>query len=222
MDSKLQNSIKIMDLNIPIKRSFDLVDIQATNAEEPTIEGHPAVYGQRTLIAGLFEEIIEPGAFDGCDFDDVLFSANHGITRIPLARSRRNNANSTMQLLLDEVGLKIMARLDTENNSESRSLYSAVQRGDINGMSFIFVVKEDRWEGLDTDKPIRHILKFRKVIEVSAVNFPAYAGTDISARDQAALDNVVKALENARSELDNSRAQALEVERLRTQILMKG
>lgn len=212
--------------NLPSKdeiviRSFNMSDLQAVD-DGNYIEGHAAVYDEKTNIGDYFYEIIERGAFDECDFDDVLFSVNHDMRKIPLARSRRNNGNSTMQLNLDTKGLYVKADLDVENNAEAKSLYSAVKRGDIDGMSFIFYVKEDRWEDLDKDMPTRHILKVKKVREVSAVNYPAYGGTDINARDQAVLDNAVQALENARSkELDNSKEQ-LEVLKLRTKILMKG
>lgn len=187
-------------------RSFVMPDIRATD-EEGVIEGHAAVYGQETNIGGYFYETIERGAFDECDFDDVLFTVNHGLRDIPLARSRRNNSNSTLQIRLDDIGLFVRAKLDIENNAEARSLYSAVKRQDITGMSFIFYVKEERWSNLDSDMPKRSITKVRKVREVSAVNYPAYEGTDITARDKAALDNAKAALDNARSqELDNSRA----------------
>lgn len=202
-------------------RSFGISDLQAVD-DGNYIEGHAAVYGQKTNIGGLFYEIIERGAFDECDFDDVLFSVNHDLKRIPLARSRRNNGNSTMQLNIVEKGLYIRANVDAENNSDAKNLHSAVKRGDIDGMSFIFYVKEDRWEDLDKEMPTRHILKIKKVREVSAVNFPAYSGTDINARDQGVLDNAQKTLDNVRSELDNSKKEQLEVLRLRTQILLKG
>jgi len=212
--------------NLPSKdeiviRSFNMSDLQAVD-DGNYIEGHAAVYDEKTNIGDCFYEIIERGAFDECDFDDVLFSVNHDMRKIPLARSRRNNGNSTMQLNLDAKGLYVKADLDVDNNTESKNLYSAVKRGDINGMSFIFYVKEDRWEDLDKDMPTRYIKKVKKVREVSAVNYPAYGGTDINARDQAVLDNAEKTLENVRSnELDNSNEQ-LELLRLKTQILMKG
>jgi HK97 family phage prohead protease len=204
----------------PVKRSFGIVDLRAVD-DGDYIEGHPAIYDQKTSIGGWFYEIIQRGAFDGCDFDDVLFSINHDLRKIPLARSRRNNGNSTMQLRTDDRGLYIRASLDVENNSEAKSLHSAVKREDIDGMSFIFYVDEETWEDLDTDTPTRRIKKISKVIEVSAVNFPAYTGTDINARDQSVLDNAAKALENARSQLDNSKSE-LEVLKLKNQILMKG
>lgn len=213
---------KLPDKNQPVKRHFGLMDLRAVDSDEngTFIEGHPAIYENETSIGGWFNEIIERGAFDACDFDDVLFSVNHDLRKIPLARSRRNNGNSTMQLQTNDRGLHIRANLDVENNSEAKSLYSAVSREDINGMSFIFYVDEEKWEELESDTPTRRIQKIKKVIEVSAVNFPAYEGTDINARDQDVLDNAKKALENARSqELDNSKDE-LEVLRLRNQILL--
>ncbi|WP_308637712.1 HK97 family phage prohead protease [Paenibacillus silvisoli] len=206
--------------NGAVKRSFGIADMRAVD-DGTYIEGHAAVYNQKTAIGDWFYEVIERGAFDQCNFDDVLFCVNHDLQKIPLARSRRNNANSTMQLRMDEAGLYIRANLDIENNTESKSLYSAVTRQDIDGMSFIFFIGEEKWEDLDTKMPTRRILKINRVIEVSAVNFPAYSGTDINARDQSALDNAMTALENARSQLDNSAAE-LEVERLKNQILIKG
>ncbi len=202
-------------------RSFGVPDIRAVD-DGGIIEGHAAVYDQKTNIGNWFYEIIERGAFDVCDFDDVLFTANHELWDIPLARSRRNNSNSTLQLGLDNQGLFIRANMDIENNAEAKSLYSAVKREDITGMSFIFYVKEDRWEDLDTDMPTRHILKIAKVREVSAVNYPAYSGTDINARnDQSALENAKRALENARSTLENEKNER-EALKLKNQILMKG
>ena len=204
-----------------VKRSFAIEDLVAAESGS-VIEGHPAVYDQKTNIGGYFYEVIERGAFDRCNFDDVLFSVNHELEKIPLARSRRNNSNSTMQITIDEVGLFFRANLDLENNTESRNLYSAVKRQDINGMSFIFRVKKDEWSDLDSDMPTRRIKEISQVIEVSAVTFPAYAGTDIDARDQGALDNALRALDNARSELDNSRVQQLQIEKAKLELRKRG
>lgn len=201
-----------------VERNFIFADMRAVDDGKPMIVGHAAVYGQEAVIAGLFKEVIVRGAFDETDFEDVLFSTNHDLRKIPLARSRRNNANSTMELRLDNDGLFVRANLDTENNADARALYSSVNRGDIDGMSFIFYVEEERWEGLDSDMPTRYIEKIRKVKEVSAVNFPAYTGTDINARE-AALDSAKTALDNARAAsggLDNP--NELEVLRLKIKI----
>ena len=87
---------------------------------------------------------------------------------------------------------------DAENNSEARALYSAVQRGDISGMSFMFGIRDEEWENLDSDHPTRHIKDISTVVEVSAVTFPAYENTEINARCKGALDNARSALDSAR------------------------
>lgn len=203
----------------PVIRNFGVADLRTIGEDESTIEGHPAVYDQKTSIGGYFYEVIERGAFDECNFDDVIFSVNHDLGKIPLARRRNDGKNSTMQLSLDEKGIYIKAKLDPENNSEAKGLLSAVKRRDIDGMSFIFWVEEERWVDLDTDRPTRYISKVKAVREVSAVNFPAYTGTDINARDQSVLDNALKALKSARSKLDNPSS---ELEILRLKIKNKG
>lgn len=207
-------------LNVREKRSFILPDLRADD-ESGVIEGHAAIYDQRTVIGGWYEEVIERSAFANTDFRDVVLTVNHNLQSIPLARSRNNNANSTLQLSVDDAGLFIRGNLDIENNSEARALHSSVARKDINGMSFIFFVRDQKWEGLDTDMPLRRILDISRVVEVSAVSFPAYVGTDINARDQQALESARAALESARNELVSSRSE-LEMLKLRNQILAKG
>lgn len=175
------------------------------------VEGLAAVYEQETRIAdvfGEFVEVIRKGAFDDCDFSDVRLLVNHDFNGIALARSRRNNKSdkpNTMQLTVDDNGVNIKADLDTENNEQARALYSAISRGDMDGMSFCFYVEEDgqRWTK-ENGVERREILKVAKVIEVSAVNFPAYAGTNIDARS---LDSDKRALENARALLDSRAKQ---------------
>ena len=51
---------------------------------------------------------------------------------------------------------------------------------------------------------------------------PAYSGTDISARDDSALDSAKAALDNARSQLDNSKAEKENLELLKLKIKTKG
>jgi HK97 family phage prohead protease len=200
-------------------RAYEMAEFRAGQEDnKPVIEGHAAVYNKKTKIGDWFFEIIERGAFDGCDFDDVLFCINHETQKIPVARSRRNNKNSTMQLNTDNEGLAVKAYPDIDNNTESKSLYHSIQRGDIDGMSFIFRVAEERWEDLDKPMPTRHITKFKKVFEVSAVTMPAYRDTNISARDQQALDNARTALENARSELENSKSELIELQKCKDAI----
>lgn len=184
------------------QRSYSFEVRAEENERGHVITGRPIVYNSRTDI-GLFDEIIMPGALDQTDLTDVRFLVNHDTSRIPLARSRRNNGNSTMQLTVDEMGMVIRVDLDTENNVEARALYSAVERGDISGMSFLFGVRGDDWDKLDSNHPTRRITDISTVVEVSAVTFPAYDSTEINARSKAALDSARAAVETARQQNAN-------------------
>lgn len=128
------------------QRAF-MFDVRAAQDDRGNyIEGRPVVYGKEADIGGMFREEIVPGALDKTDLHDVCFLTNHDLNRIPLARSRNNNKTSTLQLTVDKEGLKIRAYLDTENNADARALYSAIERGDITGMSFMFWIEEERME----------------------------------------------------------------------------
>jgi HK97 family phage prohead protease len=196
-------------------RKFDF-EVRAKRDEThgTYLEGTPIVYDAWTNL-GWYDEQIQHGALDNTDLTDVRFLINHNTDMIPLARSRNNNENSTMQMTVDEGGMNIRVNLDVENNSDARSLYSAVERGDIDGMSFMFVVDGELWEEEESDHPRRTITDIEKVFEVSAVTFPAYEQTSISARGLA------DALESAKASLESVRAEkrAIEDKKKRIKIL---
>ncbi len=193
-------------------RAFDF-DINATESEErgKFIEGRAIVYNQRTNL-GWYDEIIAADALKDTDLRDVRLLVNHNTDMIPLARSRNNNANSTMQLTVDDEGLLIRANLDVENNDDAKALYSAVDRRDIDGMSFMFQVDSDKWDDMDSDHPTRTITGIKRVLEVSAVIFPAYTQTTLQAR------GLVDALDSAKASLESAKAEAREIERKKQKI----
>lgn len=188
------------------------------------VTGRPIVYNSRTDL-GWFDEVIESGALNGADLRDVRFLVNHDISKIPLARSRNNNANSTMQLTPDDQGLAIRVNLDVMNNSDARNLYSAIERGDISGMSFMFSIDSEEWENLESDHPLRRIKKISNVVEVSAVTFPAYESTEISVRNKEALENAKLALDSAKrsqeQSLDSERESELKLAKAKFEALLK-
>lgn len=188
-------------------------EVRADQSEEhgTFITGRPIVFEARTDI-GPWDEIIDRGALDETDLKDVRFLVNHNIDMIPLARSRNNNANSTMQMSVDENGMSIRVDLDIANNADARSLYSAVSRGDISGMSFMFSVDKDSWDEVDSEHPTRHIRSIRRVLEVSAVTFPAYAQTSIQTR------GLSEALDSAKESLESERNRLREIERRKKKI----
>lgn len=187
-------------------RSFEF-EIRAEEGDggERSVEGRAVVYGKRTDL-GFFDEIIEPGALAGADLRDVPLLLNHNTDSLPLARSRRNTARSTMQLTAGEAGLDIKARLDTTNNADAAAVYSAIERGDVSGMSFAFSVDGEEWTELESDHPTRHVTRISRVFETSVVTWPAYADTSIHARGMR------DALESARDALESAKAEKAAVE----------
>ena len=142
-----------------------------------TLTGVPIIYDTPTVIdspAGRYTEIIRRGALDSADLSDARLLYNHDLTKVPLARTPK-----TMTLERGPAGLNMTAVLpDTE---EARSVYAAVKRGDLSGMSFAFKVPQggDRW---DRETRTREILRIEKVYEISVVPFPAYPETSVEAR----------------------------------------
>lgn len=205
----------------PLERRFNNCEVRAVPTESGSlITGRPIVYGSRTDL-GWFDEIIEPGALDQSDLTDVRFLVNHNTDMIPLARSRRNNGNSTMTLTVVPEGLDMEAVIDTENNATARELKSAIERGDLSGMSFMFSIDDEEWEDLESDHPTRHIRKIGSVVEVSGVTFPAYDATTINARSKEALESARKAVETAKLEARSVETDSnkLELEKAKTLIL---
>lgn len=194
-------------------RAFEF-EVRAEQDDEKGdyLTGQAIVYNEKTNL-GWYDEIIADGALADTDLKDVRFLVNHNTDMIPLARSRNNNTNSTMQLeVVPGAGLSIRVNLDTENNAEAKSLYSAVKRGDISGMSFMFTVDKDTWDDVDTEHPTRTITGISKVFEVSAVTFPAYEATSIQAR------GLSEALESARASLESVKAAKREQDRRKQKI----
>ena len=172
-------------------RSYGLKEFRAIeNENEKIIEGHAVVFDQQTNMSDCFYEVIDRGAFDGCDMSDVALFVNHDSRNLPLAHTK----SGTLELNIDDIGLSIRARLDVENNSDAKALYSAVARGDIRGMSCAIVVDAEEWQDLESKSsmPLRRIKKFKAIYDVSVVNYPAYEGTDVVARAKVTLQEAKK------------------------------
>lgn len=221
---KITEEIKKANKEKTITRSYP-AEFRASEEEEKkgnTIVGMPIVFDKKTNL-GFFEEVIERGALDEADLNDVLFFVNHDTSKIPLARSKKKNKESTMSMEITDEGLKIEAKLDTENNSDARNLYSAVSRGDIDGMSFMFRIDDEEWENLESDLPLRRIKKIAVVHEVSAVSFPAYEATSIDARNLL-VDANKKTVDAARAKVVDATNtnDSLELEKLKIKLLYGG
>lgn len=170
-----------------------------------TIEGYAVVFGQRSVNLVPWSsyrevyEIMEPGCIDNSllNRSDVVLTAFHDNTAI-LGRWRQGKG--TLTLSLDQRGLRIECTLaDTERANE---LLSAIERGDINGMSFAFTADEaDSENGVSYEKLdersadgkeiwLRHVKKVNGLYDVTIAGHPAYPQTSVAQREiDEFLDN---------------------------------
>src|SRR5699024_8627997 len=152
---------------------------EQSESQDMVITGTPIVFNTPTNIndpMGQYTEVIERNALDGVDLNDTRLLVNHEYNRIPLAKTPK-----TMELWTDDEGLQMRAVLpDTE---EARSVYTAVKRGDMAGMSFSFTTDGDG-SHYDVEKRTRTISRINKLYECSIVNFPAYQTASVEARSQ--------------------------------------
>lgn len=187
-----------------VKRAFDAAfeTRESDDSNSGIVTGRPVVIGARTDL-GLCDEVIDPGALLKTNLRDVRLCLNHD-TGFVYARSRANNGNSTMQIMTDAMGLEFTAGLAIDQSAKARDLYTAIKRGDIDKMSFMFTIDGYEWENLESDHPTRHITSIGTIYEISAVTFPAYEQTSIEARSSGVLDSIRRELENERLRLKAS------------------
>lgn len=131
---------------------------------------------------GAYTEVVRSGSFAKTlsEGADVPFKVNHaGIT---LARTK----SGTMRLAEDSTGLHVEADLDSRS-PEVQTLRSAMERGDVDEMSFGFRVTRQEWSPDYTQRDITEVNLNKG--DVSIVNYganPATSGlTSLRARDIA-------------------------------------
>ena len=189
------------------------------------IEGVPIVFDTPTDIGGYFQETIEKGAISKDVMKDVRFFWNHNIDEKAIARSIIPiDKLGGMEFDITDDGVNMLMN-PNRKRTDANDLCLAIEDGVINAMSFMFGVAEERWEDLDTDYPKRFITKIDPVVEVSAVNFPAYATTSIHARGDAGTENDRAVLEkvrearNASAEIEAAQKRELELLKIKAKYL---
>ena len=157
-------------------------EVRAAGDDSLVIEGYASNFDVKYDL-GYFKESVARGAFDSVMEDDVRFLVNH--TGAPLART----TNGTLELSVDEKGLKYRAALaDTQ---EGRDLYKLIKRGDITQSSFAFTIDEDTWS---EDRSTRTITKVGRLLDTSAVTYPASPTASVYARNMAMAKKEVEEL----------------------------
>jgi HK97 family phage prohead protease len=158
------------------RRTFTVRDIEARQAEDGTMRmaGYAAVFNEPSVPLPFIEKIA-PGAFRKTlsETPDVRLLVNH--EGLPMARTK----NGTMRLSEDETGLYFEAEL--ANTQEARDLYTLVERGDVDQMSFAFRVIRQNWNKDRTERTLTEVSLGDG--DVSIVTYPAYPATSVEARE---------------------------------------
>lgn len=153
----------------------DHIAVEKRDEHAGKIVGHAAVFNSLSEPLWGFREKIAPGAFAATiQSDDVRALFNHDSNFI-LGRNR----SGTLKLSEDERGL--LVEITPPDTQFARDLMISIERGDINQMSFGFLVKKESWENVDEANAIRTLQEV-KLFDVSPVVFPAYTQTDVSVR----------------------------------------
>ena len=159
-------------------RRVERLELRQSEDGMPVLEGYATIYNYSYPIgggpdAGGFNETIAQGAATKSAGEaDVRLLVNHD--GIPLARTK----SGTLELESDDIGLKVRATLDP-TNPQAAEVRSAMERGDMDQMSFAFQVVRGEWSNDYTERMISEV----KLFDVSVVTYPANPATIVKLRE---------------------------------------
>lgn len=186
----------------------DDADDEARGDGPGTIEGYAAVFhdesdpgteyklwDDRDMVA---VERIARGAFKRAieEKEDCRALFNHDPNLGVLGRV----SSGTLRLEEDEKGLRYEA--DLPDTTLARDLATSIERGDINGSSFGFVVRAESWRQDEApDGRIRAVRTIEDVelLDVSPVTYPAYGATTAGARSRLGMVRALGSVDEARA-----------------------
>lgn len=138
-----------------------------------TLAGYAAVFNSSADIGEMWQEVILPGAFTRTLGGTVFALRDHDRSRV-----LGSNRAGTLRLSQDNHGLRV--EIDLPDTSDGRDVAVLVERGDVRGMSFGFVVTKQTWD--ETVTPPKRTIEEVDLHEVTVTAFPAYEDTTIGLR----------------------------------------
>lgn len=173
----------------------DKIEIRSGTEEgEPLgISGYVVKFNQRSqLIWGEFYERVAKGAFIRSLQENTIKALWNHRSDFVLGSSK----NSTLRLYEDNTGLRF--EIDLPNSTWGRDAFESIQRGDVDGMSFGFNVRQDAWQYLKDEDIYERTLLDVNLFEVSPTPFPAYPDSEV---DQRSIDGLgIKTKEQRKAE----------------------
>jgi HK97 family phage prohead protease len=170
------------------RRTYTVRNVETREADgKMKLSGYAAVFNDASVPLP-FTERIAPGAFRKTlnETPDVRLLINH--EGLPLARTK----NGTLLLTEDEVGLRFDAELP--DTTEAKDLYTLIERGDVDQMSFAFRVIRQKWNSDRTERTLTEVSLADG--DVSVVTYPAYPTTSVEAREH--LRKAIEAVKEGR------------------------
>ncbi|OFV69404.1 HK97 family phage prohead protease [Acetobacterium wieringae] len=195
------------------QRTTNGIEIRAKSGEgedQKTIGGYALRYNQPTRIIDWWgDEFLEEfarGAFDESIQQRTVKALWNHDTSSPLGSTK----SGTLRFNDDAEGLNY--DVDLPGNTWGTDAYESVMRGDVDGSSFGFFTKEEKWSVVDYEgkKIDKRTITRAELIEVSPCTFPAYESSEIKVRSFEAL----------KEEKNKPDQKNIEMERFRTEILM--
>lgn len=166
--------------------------------------GHAAVFDQYATLPGHLEALSR-SAFDAVRKDaatDVRALFNHDPSKL-LGRQ----SSGTLRWSVDSEGLPF--ELDLPDTTTGRDVRELALRGDLTGASFGFVPGADEWSQVQ-GRQVRTHTSVTRLVDLSVVTFPAYAGANVMLRSLDKASAAVPPIaESARSQLIRARHRVL-------------
>jgi len=151
------------------------VECRAERRKGGKLGGYAALFGPTADLGHNGNERLAASAFDAAlKHSDVRALWEHD----PRWLLGRESAG-TLRLSVDSTGLEWEA--EPADTSYSRDLLTLVDRGDITGASFAFLPGQSEW---DSSAQTRTHVSVSRLLDVSAVAFPAYAEATTEARSE--------------------------------------
>lgn len=169
--------------------SIEYRDAEGGTKEPAAFVGQAIVCGVRSASLGFagfrFVEIVDPKALDGADMSDVIGVFNHDPDQL-LGRTR----NKTLELTrTTDGGLAYRIPYDAQDPDHQRVMRK-IERGDVDGSSFMFRAKNDDWTEEETPDGgslyVRTVLEIDALYDVCPVTNPAYPDATAAKRSHDA------------------------------------
>ncbi|MGE7828972.1 HK97 family phage prohead protease [Paenibacillus sp. NPDC093718] len=152
-------------------------EVRALEDGTKTVTGYVVKFNMRShLIYGEFYEKVAQGAFAKALEENTVKALWNHRSDFVLGSSK----NQTLRLIEDEIGLRF--ELDLPNNTWGNDAFESIHRGDVDGVSFGFTVREDSWQYIKDEDVYERTLLNVDLKEISPTPFPAYPDSEIGKR----------------------------------------